>query len=280
MRVLVTGAAGRLGREVVRAFTDDGPVFGLSRAALNVADRKAVHDALGSCKPSLVVNCAAWTDVDGCEGDHERAQRINAMAVGYLSEAAEEVGAHLVQVSTDFVFDGEADVPYREDHPTDPLSVYGAVKLAGEVAAGPSATVVRTSWLQPADAPGMVERLIVALASGGPVRMGDERVACPTFIADLVPVLRYLGEERVAGVVHATNGGSTSWFDFARGVATAAGLDPGCVVRTSDPGLDGTLPARRPPFSALDNGVLRALGRPAIRHHGDAIAEAVARAVG
>ena len=280
MRVLVTGAAGRLGREVVRAFTDDGPVFGLSRAALNVADRKAVHDALGSCKPSLVVNCAAWTDVDGCEGDHERAQRINAMAVGYLSEAAEEVGAHLVQVSTDFVFDGEADVPYREDHPTDPLSVYGAVKLAGEVAAGPSATVVRTSWLQPADAPGMVERLIVALASGGPVRMGDERVACPTFIADLVPVLRYLGEERVAGVVHATNGGATSWFDFARGVATAAGLDPGCVVRTSDPGLDGTLPARRPPFSALDNGVLRAIGRPAIRHHVDAIAEAVARAVG
>jgi len=81
-------------------------------------------------------------------------------------------------------------------------------------------------------------------------------------------------------VVHATNDGSTSWFDFAREVATAAGLDPGCVVRTSDPGLDGTLPARRPPFSALDNGVLRALGRPAIRHHGDAIAEAVARAVG
>lgn len=280
MRVLVTGAAGRLGREVVRAFTDDGPVFGLSRAALNVADRKAVHDALGSCKPSLVVNCAAWTDVDGCEGDHERAQRINAMAVGYLSEAAEEVGAHLVQVSTDFVFDGEADVPYREDHPTAPLSVYGAVKLAGEVAAGPSATVVRTSWLQPADAPGMVERLIVALASGGPVRMGDERVACPTFVADLVPVLRYLGEERVAGVVHATNGGSTSWFGFAREVATEAGLDPGRISRTADPGLDGTLPARRPPFSALDNGVLRALGRPAIRHHRDAIAEAVARAVG
>ncbi|MDG2160239.1 MAG: sugar nucleotide-binding protein, partial [Acidimicrobiales bacterium] len=82
------------------------------------------------------------------------------------------------------------------------------------------------------------------------------------------------------GVVHATNGGSTSWFGFAREVATEAGLDPGRISRTADPGLDGTLPARRPPFSALDNGVLRALGRPAIRHHGDAIAEAVARAVG
>ncbi len=280
MRVLVTGAAGRLGREVVRAFADDGPVFGLSRIALNVADRKAVHAAIASCTPSLVVNCAAWTDVDGCEGDPQRAQRINAAAVGYLREAAEEVGAHLLHVSTDFVFDGKADVPYREDDLTAPLNVYGSSKLAGEEMAGPEATVVRTTWLQPADAPGMVERLIVALASGGPVRMGDERVACPTFIADLVPVLRYLAEERVAGVVHATNAGTTSWFDFARGVATAAGLDPGCVVRTSDPGLDGTLPARRPLFSALDNGVLRALGRPAIRHHGDAIAEAVARAVG
>ena len=276
----MTGASGRLGREVVRAFADDGPVFGLSRTALNVADREAVHTAIASCTPSLVVNCAAWTDVDGCEGDPRRAQRINAAAVGYLREAADSVGAHLVQLSTDFVFDGKAEVPYGEDHPTDPLSVYGAVKLAGEAAAGPSATVVRTSWLQPADAPGMVERLIVALGIGGPVRMGDERVACPTFIADLVPVLRYLAVERVAGVVHATNAGPTSWYDFAREVATAAGLDPGCVVRTADPGLDGTLPARRPLYSALDNSVLRSLGDVAIRDHREAVAEAVARAVG
>ena len=146
--------------------------------------------------------------------------------------------------------------------------------------AGPEATVVRTTWLQPADAPGMVERLIVALASGGPVKMGHERSACPTFIADLVPVLRYLCEERVAGVVHATNAGPTSWFEFARGVATAAGLDPGRVVRTSDPGLDGTLPARRPLYSALDNAVLRSLGNVTIRDHREALAEAVARAVG
>jgi dTDP-4-dehydrorhamnose reductase len=110
--------------------------------------------------------------------------------------------------------------------------------------------------------------------------MGDERLACPTFVADLVPVLRYLGDQRVPGVVHATNGGVTSWFGFARAVAAAAGLDPGRISRTADPGLDGTLPARRPVFSALDNSVLRALGRPAIRDHRDAIAEAVARAVG
>ena len=280
MSVLVTGAGGHLGREVVRAFADDGPVVGLARRVLNVADRDAVHKAVSAVRPDIVVNCAAWTDVDGCEGDPERAHRINARAVGYLREAADEVGAHLVHVSTDFVFDGVASTPYGENDRTGPLNAYGASKLEGEGLAGPEATVVRTTWLQSADSPGMVERLLVALSGSGPVEMGDERLACPTFVADLVPVLWYLSEQRVPGVVHATNGGVTSWFGFAREVATAAGLDPGRISRTADPGLDGTLPARRPPFSALDNGVLRALGRPAIRHHGDAIAEAVARAVG
>jgi dTDP-4-dehydrorhamnose reductase len=280
VRVLVTGAAGHLGREVVRAFADDGPVVGLARRALNVADRDAVHRAVLAVRPDIVVNCAAWTDVDGCEGDPERAHRINARAVGYLREAAGEVGAHLVHVSTDFVFDGVASTPYGENDRTGPLNAYGTSKLEGERLAGPEATVVRTTWLQPADSPGMVERLLVALSGSGPVEMGDERLACPTFVADLVPVLWYLSEQQVPGVVHATNGGVTSWFGFAREVATAAGLDPGRISRTADPGLDGTLPARRPPFSALDNGVLRALGRPAIRHHGDAIAEAVARALG
>jgi len=280
VRVLVTGAGGQLGREVVRAFADDGPVVGLARRVLNVADRDAVHKAVSAVRPDIVVNCAAWTDVDGCEGDLERAHRINARAVGYLREAADEVGAHLVHVSTDFVFDGVASTPYGENDRTGPLNAYGASKLEGEGLAGPEATVVRTTWLQSADSPGMVERLLVALSGSGPVEMGDERLACPTFVADLVPVLWYLSEQRVPGVVHATNGGVTSWFGFAREVATAAGLDPGRISRTTDPGLDGTLPARRPVFSALDNSVLRALGRPAIRHHGDAIAEAVARAVG
>ncbi|MBC8483985.1 MAG: sugar nucleotide-binding protein, partial [Actinobacteria bacterium] len=201
MSVLVTGAGGQLGREVVRVFADSGPVVGLARAALDVTDREAVHAAIGSCRPSVVVNCAAWTDVDGCERDPQRAHRINAVAVGYLREAADEVGAHLVHVSTDFVFDGVASTPYGENDRTGPLNAYGASKLEGEGLAGPEATVVRTTWLQSADSPGMVERLLVALSGSGPVEMGDERLACPTFVADLVPVLRYLGEERVAGVV-------------------------------------------------------------------------------
>ena len=226
------------------------------------------------------MNCSAWTDVDGCESAPDRARRTNAEAVGHLSEAADRVGAHLVHVSTDFVFDGRADTPYPEDHPTGPLSTYGATKLAGEEAAGPSVTVMRTSWLQPADAPGMVERVLAALASAAPVPLSDQRRACPTFVADLVPVLARLADERVAGVVHATNAGATSWFQFARHVATLAGQDPDRIATCPDPGLDGSLPARRPAYSALDNSVLRSLGHPGLRDHRDAGAEAVARAVG
>ena len=279
MTVLVTGATGRLGRAVVAGFTDRGHVVALDRAALDVADRHAVHEVVRTHRPEVVVNCSAWTDVDGCEGDPDRARRTNAEAVGHLREVVDRVGAHLVHVSTDFVFDGRADTPYPEDHPTGPLSTYGATKLAGEEAAGPSATVMRTSWLQPADAPGMVERVLAALAGDDPLPLSDQRRACPTFVADLVPVLAHLANERVAGVVHATNAGPTSWFQFARHVATVAGQDPDRIAACPDPGLDGSLPARRPVYSALDNSVLRSLGHPGLRDHRDAVAEAVARAV-
>jgi dTDP-4-dehydrorhamnose reductase len=280
VRVLVTGAGGQLGREVVRVFADSGPVVGLARAALDVTDREAVHAAIGSCRPSVVVNCAAWTDVDGCERDPQRAHRINAVAVGYLREAAEIVGAHLVQVSTDFVFDGEVDVPYREDDPTAPLNAYGLSKLVSEELAGSEATVVRTTWLQAADRPGMVGRVLHQLSGDGPVEVLGDRRASPTFISDLVPAMRLLVDERVAGVVHATNAGVASWFDMAIAVAEAAGIDASRVIAIGESDLGELRPARRPIYSALDNSVLRTLGHPTIRHHRDAIAEAVARAVG
>ena len=280
MTVLVTGAAGRLGRAVVAGFADRGDVVALDRASLDVADCHAVHEVVVAHRPEVIVNCSAWTDVDGCEGDPDRARRTNAEAVGHLCEAANRVDAHLVHVSTDFVFDGRADTPYPEGHSTGPLSIYGSTKLAGEEAAGPLATVMRTSWLQPADAPGMVERVLAALTGDNLVPLSDQRWACPTFVADLVPVIAHLADERVAGVVHATNAGATSWFQFARHVATLAGQDPDRIAACPDPCLDGSLPAHRPAYSALDNCVLRSLGHPELRDHRDAVAEVVAGAMG
>ena len=276
MKVLVTGAAGQLGREMVRV-AGTAVVAGLVRADLDVSDSAAVHEAVAGLRPDVVVNCAAWTDVDGCELDPERAQTVNADAVGFLAEACDEVGAHLVHVSTDYVFNGEASTPYGEDHPTDPVNAYGASKLAGEVAAGAGATVVRSTWLQPADLPGMVGRVIDSLEAGVPIRVMDDRRACPTFVADLVPVILRLGAERVTGVVHATNAGVTSWHGFAREVARASGNDPELLVPVSEADLDVSRPACRPTYSALDNTVLRGLGWEPMRHHRDAIAAVVAR---
>ena len=276
MKVLVTGAAGQLGREMVRV-AGTAVVAGLTRADLDVTDRDAAHTVVAGLRPDVVVNCAAWTDVDGCELDPERAQTVNADAVGFLAEACDEVGAHLVHVSTDYVFNGEASTPYGEDHPTDPVNAYGASKLAGEVAAGAGATVVRSTWLQPADLPGMVGRVIDSLEAGVPIRVMDDRRACPTFVADLVPVILRLGAERVTGVVHATNAGVTSWHGFAREVARASGNDPDLLVPVSEADLDVSRPACRPTYSALDNTVLRGLGWEPMRHHRDAIAAVVAR---
>jgi len=281
MTVLVVGAAGQLGREVVRMADATGGVVGLDRAALDVTDADAVRIAVVAHRPSVVVNCSAWTDVDGCELDPARADLVNARAVGHLAEAAAEVDAHLVQVSTDFVFDGSPIggelLPYPEDHPTAPLNVYGASKMAGEVAAGPAATVVRTTWLQAADGPGMVGRILAALAGDGPVELQGDRRACPTFIEDLVPALLRLADERVSGVVHAVNAGQASWAEVGRAVAEEVGADPTRVVAVEEAVQSPPRPARRPAWSALDCGVLRRLGHEPLRHHRDAIAATVAR---
>tara|TARA_B100000959_G_scaffold55154_1_gene57518 strand:+ start:1181 stop:2050 length:870 start_codon:yes stop_codon:yes gene_type:complete len=281
VKFLVTGAAGQLGRALVRAATS-ADVVGLARSDLDVTDREAVREAVAGLRPDVIVNCAAWTDVDGCELDPQRAHLVNADAVGFLVDACDEVGTHLVHVSTDYVFNGEASEPYPENHSTDPVNAYGVSKLAGEVAAGPTATVVRSTWLQPGDLPGMVGRVLDSLAAGTPIQVMDDRRACPTFVADLAPVLLRLGSERVAGVVHATNAGVTSWYGFAREVAVAAGHDPDSelLVPISEANLGSSRPARRPAYSALDNSVLCDMGWEPMRHHRDAIAAAVADLTG
>ena len=279
MTVLVTGAAGQLGRELVRSYSGDDRLVSLDRVGLNVADRTAVHAAVRSIQPSVIVNCAAWTDVDGCEGDPDRAFLVHADAHGFLREAASEIDAHVVQISTDYVFDGLVAVPYTETAGTNPLNVYGQSKEAGETFAGPLATIVRTAWLQAADAPGMVDRVLSGLSAKEEVALPADRRACPTFVGDLVPVIWRLAEERIPGLVHATNGGVTSWYEFGRSVADAAGADPDRIIPISVEQPDER-PAQRPSYSALDNSVLRALGYPEIRDHRDAIAEVVAGVVG
>ena len=285
LRLLVTGAGGQLGHDVVTSATAAGDeVIGVDRAALDVTDRDAVLGAITTLRPDAVVNCAAWTAVDACEDDPGRAHLANALAVRWIAEGCDRTGAHLVHVSTDYVFDGTLDRPYHEWDVVGPRSVYGASKLAGEreaAALGTSSAIVRTSWVCGEHGSNMVAT-VLRLAPDRDGQVGalafvDDQRGHPTFTADLAPVLRRLALDRRSGVHHVTNQGAVSWYEFVGEVLQAAGYDPAMVRPISTAELDPPRPAPRPANSVLDNAVLRAAGIPLLRDFRQPLAELVAR---
>ena len=284
MRLLVTGAGGQLGHDVVAAAGAAGDdVLGLDRAALDVTDRDAVLGVVTSWRPEAVIHTAAWTQVDACETDGDRAFAVNGLAVRWVAEACDRVGAHLVHVSTDYVFDGTMDRPYREWDRPHPQSVYGASKLAGEMEAGAlgaSAAVVRTSWVCGEHGANMVKTILRLTLSREELAFVDDQRGHPTFTADLAPLLRRIALDRRSGAIHATNQGAVSWFEFASVVVAAAGGDPAMVVPIATADLDPPRPAPRPANSVLDNAVLRAAGIPLLRDFRQPLAELVARLAG
>ncbi|MGP0030180.1 MAG: dTDP-4-dehydrorhamnose reductase [Acidimicrobiales bacterium] len=283
MRILVTGADGQLGRDLLDALAGrvppggrrvnllgpEGPVPGLTHEVLGtdigdmpVDDREAVQHVVRSFAPELVLHAGALTAVDACETDPDRAFAVNALGTRHVAEAAAAVGAHLLYVSTDYVFDGTSARPYREWDRPNPMSVYGASKLAGERECPPTATVVRTSWVCGAHGVNMV-KTVLALARGtGPLRFIDDQHGAPTFTADLAPALVTLGLGRRPGTFHVTNAGATTWWGFAGAIVAAVGGDPARVQAISTPELDPPRPAPRPANSVLDNMALRLSGLP------------------
>jgi dTDP-4-dehydrorhamnose reductase len=192
-----------------------------------------------------------------------------------VAEAAALVGAHVVYVSTDYVFDGTADRPYREWDPTNPTSVYGASKLAGERECRPGSTIVRTSWLCGAHGNNIV-RTALRLADGeGDLRFVDDQHGSPTFTADLAPAVVTLGLDRRPGIFHATNSGATTWWGFVRAVLAEAGADPERVLPIKTDEFDPPLLAPRPAYSVLDNMALRLSGLPALPDWEDGLARLV-----
>ncbi|HUE59013.1 MAG TPA: dTDP-4-dehydrorhamnose reductase [Acidimicrobiales bacterium] len=268
MKVLVTGAGGQLGTDLTRLLEGQPhhQVVGATRAMLDVEDRDQVMSAVTSLSPQLIIHAAAWTAVDACESDPDHAWRANALACRYVAEGAAATGAHLVVVSTDYVFDGTAAHPYTEWDQTNPLSIYGRSKLGGENeirALLPGATIARTSWVCGANGSNMVKTLLRLAASGtSPLRFVDDQRGCPTFTEDLASMLARLGIARLPGTFHVTNQGSTSWFGFAQEVLRAAGLDPSRVEPITTDQLDPPRPARRPANAVLDNTALRLSGIP------------------
>ena len=277
--MVITGAAGQLGVDLVEhceAMGDE--VIGFDRSSLDVTDAAAVLELLSAVRPDAVINSAAYTAVDACETDVATAFAVNADAVGFLGAACDDVGAHLVHVSTDYVFDGTLDRPYREDDATNPQSVYGRSKLAGELAAGSTAAIARTSWVCGEHGNNMV-KLVLRLAANPdqPLAFVEDQRGHPTFTADLAPALRTLAADRRSGIHHVTNQGAVSWYEFVREILAAAGDDPDRVRPIATADLDPPRPAPRPANSVLDNVAWRGAGYEPLRHFRAPLAELVAR---
>ncbi len=250
MRLLVPGAAGMLGRDVVAAAGDAGhEVVALARADLDITDAGAVRAAVSEARPDAIINCAAWTDVDGAEADEADATAVNGAGAGNLAAAAGD--ALVVHVSTDYVFDGEASEPYPESAVTGPRSGYGRSKLAGELAvasASDRAAIVRSSWLFGPHGRNFVDTMRRLGAERDALAVVDDQVGCPTYTGHLAPALVEVAERGLTGVLHVAGRGRCSWFDLA--VATFEENCLRCDVRRQST-ADAGRPAPRPAFSAL-----------------------------
>jgi dTDP-4-dehydrorhamnose reductase len=267
LRILITGAAGQLGTDLARLAGRQRhhEVFGATSTQIDVGDRDSVLAAVTELSPGLIIHAAAWTAVDDCESDPDRAWRVNSLGCRNMAEAALATKAHLVSVSTDYVFDGDSPRPYTEWDTTNPRSVYGRSKLGGEheiASVLPGATIARTSWVCGPHGSNMLKTVLRLAAGGGPLRFVDDQRGCPTFTEDLAAMLLQLGISRRPGLFHVTNQGATTWFGFARDVVASAGLDAAMVEPITTADLNPPRPAPRPANSVLDNAAMRGSGIP------------------
>ena len=252
MKLLVVGAAGMLGTDLVRAAGEAGhEVVGVDLPEIDITDPVSTGRVVGAAGADVVVNCAAYTDVDGAEAHEATAGRINAHGAGVLAQAARDAGARIVHLSTDYVFDGTKAEPYRESDSTGPRTAYGRTKLAGEravAAANPGHAIARTAWLFGAAGKNFVDAMLRLGTERGAVSVVYDQVGCPTWTGHLAGALLRVAEDGVTGVIHLAGGGRCSWSEFAVEIFAQAGVDVEVTPVTT---AEFPRPAPRPAFSVL-----------------------------
>ncbi len=274
-KFLVTGARGMLGAVVVDLLNARGEaVVGTDLPDVDLTVESAVRDFLNTVSPTRVIHCAAYTNVDGAESDEETCRRVNVEMPRLLARVCEELGARMLMVSTDFVFDGRAAEPYAVDAPTGPLGVYGRTKLEGELAAAECLErlqIARTAWMYGPGKRNFVSAMADRLRQGTPLRVVDDQAGCPTLTMDLAERLTALVRLEANGVFHLVNGGRTTWCGLTRKIAELTGYDPESVAAV---GTDEyPTPARRPAWSVLDCSRAWELGLEPMRDWTEALSD-------
>ncbi|MGI8483532.1 MAG: dTDP-4-dehydrorhamnose reductase [Thermomicrobiales bacterium] len=272
-RVLVTGAAGQLGRYLRVALERAGyQVIGLGSkpsegvdVVANIRDLPVLANVVGDTSPLILIHCAAYTDVDGCELDPELAMAVNATGSANVANVASDAGIWMLGLGTDFVFSGNGGAPYSERAKPDPISMYGSSKLAGERAildADPSFAVARTSWVYGGAGKHFPRTVLNVVKQRGGMEVVDDEIGNPTFAGDLANALVQLMLHRPTGIFHLSNEGSVSRFGLARAVVAAAGGEPGVITPTTTEAFLAKypLPAKRPANSSMANNRAAALG--------------------
>jgi dTDP-4-dehydrorhamnose reductase len=286
MRVLITGALGQLGCELLAVFAEEGhheivaadvePVVEAARSAggafapdddidllaMDITDRDAVLGAVLSIRPDAIVHPAAFTAVDQCETEVDTAYRVNVIGTRHIAEAARRCDAQVFYVSTDYVFDGTKPTPYVEWDQPNPQSVYGRTKLAGERELDPGSTITRISWLSGFHGKNITKTILRLSNERDTLSFVDDQRGHPTFADDLAVGIKALVVDRRPGIFHMTNQGAVSWYEFARAVFESSGQDPERVKPISTAEFLPPLPAPRPANSVLDNAALRLSGVP------------------
>ncbi|MDD5556201.1 MAG: dTDP-4-dehydrorhamnose reductase [bacterium] len=281
MKVLVLGANGMLGHALMDVLGPRWEVEGADRGEIDIRDAAAAARFIAGRRPDAVVNAAARTDVDGCEGDPAGAHAVNAEGAGNVARACAGAGARLVHLSTDYVFDGLKGSPYLEGDAPNPASVYGRSKLAGEVAVRerqPDHLIVRTSWLFGEHGRNFVDRILDAAAGRETIGVVGDQHGRPTYAPDLAAAIGRLIPAAYRGVVHVANDGVTSWYDYARAILELAGVRGVRVEEIGSGRLDR--PAPRPPYSALDCTLYARLTGGHLRHWREAVRDHLARRTG
>jgi dTDP-4-dehydrorhamnose reductase len=272
-RVLLAGRGGQLGWELQRALAPLGGLVALDRAGMDLADPDSIHRAIADSRPDVIVNAAAYTAVDKAESEPELAMRINGIAPGIIADEAARIGALMVHYSTDYVFDGTRDAPYREDDPPAPLNVYGRTKLAGEEAvraAGGPHLIFRTSWVYAARGSNFLLTMLRLAGERSELRIVNDQVGAPTWARSIAELTAQAlgaggagpgGARERSGVYHLAAAGAVSWYGFAEAIfaqARARHLDFKTPALVPIPSAEYKTAARRPANSRLDNSKLAA----------------------